>query len=131
MDRHVEIDWSLSCNVCTHRFPTSQAFINPEGFILCPLCRQWSGHEIRNHRVRPNRCDVFTENADHFVGDLWAWVSVNPKTTLEGLCGVMIDQIPRRAIADTFEEAMRFLPFIGGPDPGWWNHYLPAVASIY
>lgn len=113
MDRTpVETDWSLSCSLCHYRFLTSQSTINAEGFIICPQCRQWSGHEVRERRLRPARCDVFTESQDRFVSDLWVWVTVNPKTTLEGLCGVMIDQIPRRAIADSFAEAMKFLPFI-------------------
>lgn len=85
MDRPIETDWSLSCSSCSRRL---------------------------SHRSRSARCEVFTESADRLVSDLWAWVSVNPKTTLEGLCGVIIDDSPQRAIADSFAEAMRFLPFI-------------------
>ena len=112
MEKPIETDWSLLCKLCSARFLSSESTLTSEGFIVCPHCRQWSGHELKVRKLKPSKCEVYAEPEDRLISNLYAWVAVNPKTTLQGFCGVMIDNIPHQAVADSIEGAMKFLPFI-------------------
>jgi hypothetical protein len=112
MERTTQTEWSLSCSLCKKPFLSKDATVTIEGLILCPNGQHWSGHEFKTHKLKKTRCEVFAEKQDRLIGDIWAWVTVDPRTTLEGFCGVMIDGAPHKAMADTFEGAMKFLPFL-------------------
>lgn len=79
----------------------------------CVLCRT-PLEESHLAAVKPTetKCSVFVNQHDSLINELWAWVSSSTESPLEGMCGLIIDDVPHRAISESFEVALKILPFL-------------------
>ncbi len=62
--------------------------------------------------IRASKCSVFVNKCDSLITELWVWIGLTNESPLEGLCGLVIDDVPHRAISETFEGALKITPFL-------------------
>lgn len=109
-----QVSWTLTCRFCTKPFiVTNETIINADGFIICPNCNSWSGLEMKKRRFRPKHSTPIQDpGQNQIITELWAWLVSDPQTHLEGLCGFMLEGIPRMAISSSLADALKMEPFI-------------------
>jgi hypothetical protein len=101
------VDWATKCWWCRKKFFISEATKTKDDFVVCPGCNAWSGTEMIRRRPKIDSQRVTDPGQDRLITDLWAWVVVDPKTTLESICGIVVDGCPKMAISSNMEEALR------------------------
>jgi DNA-directed RNA polymerase subunit RPC12/RpoP len=101
------VDWIIPCWWCKKTFLSSESTKTKEELVVCPHCQGWSGFEMRRKRpvAVPTRLD--DPGQDRLINELFAWIVVDPKTNLEGICGIMVDGCPRLAVTTSRTEAVR------------------------
>jgi len=106
-------DWLITCWTCEARFLVDTEDMRPGILIVCSACKGWSGFKWQD---RPVASVSVTVGKDHgqgrLVGELWAWLTVDPRTNLESICGVQLDDGLVMAIAPTREAIKKLQPFI-------------------
>lgn len=55
---------------------------------------------------------VFVEKQDSFLNEFFVWISHSKSSPLESMSGMVVNGISHRAIFDSLEGAMKFLPFL-------------------